>query len=71
MLSLLTRFFSTSEPLNAKTASFHSYAVGYFTTFDQSLLDFFKLVDFRLMLMREAIKLYECDSLLRRGPLLK
>ena len=37
--------------LNTKIASFHLYAVFYFTRFNQSLHDFFNLVDLRLILM--------------------
>ena len=38
----------------------------YFTRFNQSLLDFFNLVDLRLILMpmRESLKLHERGSLL-------
>jgi len=51
---------------NTKIASFHSYNVSYFTTFNQSLLDFFDLVDLRLILMpmSESLKLYKWGLLL-------
>jgi len=37
--------------LNTKIAYFQLYAVFYFTRFNQLLLDFFNLVDLRLILM--------------------
>ena len=45
--------------MNTKIAYFHLYAVFYFTRFNQLLLDFFNLVDLRLILMPmpESIKI--------------
>jgi len=50
--------------LDTKVASFHWYVVFYFTRFNQSLLDFFNLVDLRfvLMLMCESLKTNEAST---------
>jgi len=71
-------FFSHAvKTIKHKISSSRWCAVSYFTRFDQSLLDFFNLVDLRfiglclMMLMRESLKIIWVGfaaELLRGGP---